>query len=359
VFENCVKSFTDFMKTTAVRLKDIAKKTGVSITTVSRILNGRDTAIPIREETRQRVLLAAAELGYRPNLLARGLRGSRSSLVGVILRDISDPFHIQILQGLHDAATQRGYRLFLGHADFRPDAAVAYGSMFEQSHADGVIIVGDIEGDEAALEVLTSQHQYIVGATDRITRRTYPGVYTDNTQGAQLALDHLWTLGHRNIICVSDPRIRDGRFRVDLYRQFMQEHGIEEKTRVYMTTQDPQASYEVGQEIFSNFSQPEPPTAIFAASDTIAIYLMQAAFQAGINIPNQVSIVGYDNIDMTPFTIPPLTTVNQFGVEMGQSAANLLLDMIEKNQESDEVNDEVLSPALVVRQSTSAPPVDR
>jgi len=181
-------------------------KSNVSITTVSRILNGRETGIPIREETRQRVLSVAAEMGYKPNLLGRGLRGGgRSSLVGVIMRDISDPFHIQILQGIHEAATHRGYRFFLGHVDFRPDAAVACGSIFEESRAHGIIIISDI-------------------------------------------------------------------------------------------------------------------------------------------------------IDITPLTIPPLTTINQSGVEMGRSAANLLLDMIEQNQDGTEVNDIVISPTLVLRQSTGAPP---
>src|SRR5687767_2358933 len=121
-----------------ITLKDIAKEAGVSTTTVSRILNGRDSGITIREDTRERVLAVAQTLGYRPNLMARALRGSRSSLVGVILRDISDPFHIQILQGVQEAATRRGYRLFLGHVNYRPDMAIAYGSMFEQSHADGI-----------------------------------------------------------------------------------------------------------------------------------------------------------------------------------------------------------------------------
>jgi DNA-binding LacI/PurR family transcriptional regulator len=342
--------------TPPVTLKDIAERSGVSATTVSRILNGRDTAIPIREETRQRVLTIAAQLGYKPNLLARSLRdGGRSALLGVILRDISDPFHIQVLKGIDDAANHRGYRLVLGHVDFRPDVALAYGSMFEQSHADGLIIVGDIEGDEVALDVLMRQHQYLVGATDRISRRQYPGVYGDSVLGTHLALDHLWNLGHRNIICVSDPRMRDGRQRVELYQQYMREHGIEDKMRVYLSSQDPEASYRVGEEIFASFNGPERPTAIYAASDTIAIYLMQAAFQAGISIPDQISIIGFDNIDITRFTIPPLTTINQSGVEMGQSAANLLLDMIEQKRESSEVNDVILSPTLVVRQSTSVP----
>jgi LacI family transcriptional regulator len=98
------------------------------------------------------------------------------------------------------------------------------------------------------------------------------------------------------------------------------------------------------------------PTAIYAASDTFAIYLMQAAFQAGIRIPQEISIVGYDNIDFTPDTIPPLTTIEQPGARMGEIAANLLLDMIEQNRENAEVEDIVLTPTLIVRQSTGAPP---
>jgi LacI family transcriptional regulator len=112
----------------------------------------------------------------------------------------------------------------------------------------------------------------------------------------------------------------------------------------------------VGKQILAAFDGPDRPTAIYAASDTIAIGLLQAAFQTRIVVPDQISIVGFDNIDITPFTIPPLTTVNQSGNDMGQTAANLLLDMIEQNRESPDVNDVVLRPTLVVRQSTAAPP---
>jgi LacI family transcriptional regulator len=339
-----------------VTLKDIAKKAGVSTTTVSRILNGRETGIPIREETRVRVIAVANELGYRPNLLARGLRGSKSSLIGVILRDIADPFHVQILRGIHNAATRQGYRLFLGHVDYRPDVAIAYGSMFEQSHADGIIVIGDIEGDDDALNVLIDQHHFVVGVTDRIERRDYPGVYSDNVLGTRLALDHLWNLGHRNITCISDPSNNDGLHRVEVYQDYMQEHGIEDRIRVHMSTQVTHEAYQVGQEFFAGFNGADRPTALYVASDTIAIYFMQAAYQAGVSIPDQLSVVGYDNIDITPFTIPPLTTINQSGVMMGETTATLLLDMIEKEHTADEVNDVVLSPTLVIRESTTVPP---
>jgi LacI family transcriptional regulator len=338
---------------TTVTLRDVAARSGVSVTTVSRILNNRETGVPIRDETRVRILNAAKELGYRPNLLARGLRGSRSSLLGVIARDISDPFHIQILRGIKDAAQPRDYRLFLGHVDYRAEAAIAYSSMFEHSHADGIIVVGDIEGGDPALEILSTQHRFVVGVTDRTERRRVPGVYADSRSGTLLALDHLWELGHRAIMCVSDTRTYDGRKRIEVYRRYLAEHGAGEHIQVHVTDQEPAPAFELGQRIFASFDPASAPTtAIYATSDTIAIGLMQAAFQAGIPIPGRLSIVGYDNIDLAPYTIPPLTTVNQSGVEMGLAAGRLVFDMIDRNVDREAVDDVLLPTTLVVRQST-------
>jgi len=317
----------------------------VSITTVSRILNGRETGVPIREETRQRVLAMAAELGYKPNLLARGLRGSRSSLLGVIARDIGDPFHTQILRGINQVSQER---------DYRPDVALTYGSMFERSHADGIVIIGDLEGGDTALDVIAQQHRYVLGVTDRTTRRQIPGVYGDSIAGTRLALEHLWDLGHRAIICVSDNRTNDGRLRIDLYERFMRDRAVGDRIKVYITDQEPQPAFELGMRIFADFDD-DAPTAIYATSDTTAIGLMQAAFQGGVAIPDRVSIVGFDDIDFAAFTIPPLTTISQAGVEMGRTTAELLLDMIDHSRIRSEVSDVVLAPRLVVRGSTARP----
>ena len=339
----------------SVTLRDVARRVGVSITTVSRILNGRETGVPIRDETRQRVLAVAAEMGYKPNLLARGLRGSRSSLLGVIARDISDPFHIQILRGINAAAQARDYRLFLGHVDYRPDVALTYGSMFERSHADGIIIIGDIEGTESTLEVFAEQHRFVLGVTDRTARRQIPGVYGDSVSGTMLALEHLWGIGHRAIVCVSDVLTFDGRLRIDLYEQFMRERGVGDRIQVHVTQLSPDQSFELGRRMFADFDHETSPTAIFATSDTIAMGLMQAAFQAGIAMPDRISIVGFDDIDFAAYTIPPLTTVSQDGVEMGRVATEVLLEMIDNARDRSEVNDVVLNPRLVVRGSTAAP----
>jgi LacI family transcriptional regulator len=339
----------------SVTLRDVARQSGVSITTVSRILNGRESGIPIREATRERVARTAEELGYRPNLLARGLRGSRSTLLGVIARDIADPFHIQILKGINGAAMERGYRLFLGNVDYQGEEAIAYGSMFERSHADGIIIIGDIEGGDSALTEIASQHVNLVGVTDRTSRRAFPGVYSDSEAGTQLALQHLWDLGHRAIMCVSDVRTADGRLRISVYERFMRERDATAGINVQITDQETDLGFELGQRLFGRSDRRTASTAIYAASDTTAIGLMQAAHQAGIAVPTALSVVGYDDIDMAPFIIPPLTTISQSGLAMGQAAVDVLLEMVEGGRPRNEVEDRVLEPRLIVRGS-SAPP---
>ena len=340
-----------------VTLRDVAEKAGVSITTVSRILNGRETGVPVRESTRERIVAAATELGYRPNLLARALRGSRSSLLGVIARDVTDPYHVQVLRGVNAAARARDYRLFLGHVDYRPDVAAIYGSMFEQSHADGILIMGDIHGGDATLDDIADRQGYVVGVSDRFDRRRVPGVYVDNERGTILALEHLSGLGHQSIICVSDERTADGPYRARVYEQYMADHGVGDRARVYFTTQpDPEPSYRLGRELFGHFDRPSRPTAVFAASDTIAIGLLQAAFQEKITVPEQLSIIGFDDIDIARFTIPPLTTISQSGVEMGRIATEMLLDLIDAGVPHPDVPDVIVEPKLVVRQSTGPVP---
>jgi LacI family repressor for deo operon, udp, cdd, tsx, nupC, and nupG len=335
-------------------LRDVARQSGVSVTTVSRILNGQESGVPIRDETRQRVTRVAEELGYRPNLLARGLRGSRSTLLGIIARDIGDPFHIQILKGINAAALERGYRLFLGNVDYQREEALAYGSMFERSHADGIILIGDIEGGDAAIAELAEQHHNLVGVTDRTARRSFPGVYADSEQGTLLALEHLWQLGHRAIMCVSDVRTADGRLRISVYERFMRERGAVGGIDVQVTDQETDLAFELGRRLFARPMASARSTAIYAASDTTAIGLMQAAHQAGIDLPGQLSVIGFDDIDLAAFTIPPLTTISQAGVDMGRAAIALLLEMVEGGKPRGDVADRVLEPRLIVRSSTAA-----
>jgi LacI family transcriptional regulator len=340
----------------SVTLRDVAQASGVSITTVSRILNGRESGVPIRDDTRERVVRTAADLGYRPNLLARGLRGQASTLLGVIARDIADPFHIQILQGINAASVERGYRMFLGNVDYHAEEALAFGSMFERSHADGIILIGDIQGGEAAADEIASQHGNVVGVTDRTGPRAFPGVYTDSEAGTLLALEHLWDLGHRAITCVSDARTADGRFRIAVYERFMRERGLTDRIDVQVTDQETSLAFDLGSRLFARPLDAMETTAIYATSDTTAIGLMQAAFRAGIAIPERLSIVGFDDIDVAAFMIPPLTTVSQEGVRMGREAVELLLGIVDGSTSAAAATDVVIQPNLVVRSSTAPAP---
>lgn len=337
-----------------IRLKDIADRANVSITTVSRVINGREEGVQIREETRNKILAIAAELGYRPNLMARALRGSQSFLLGVLAQNISSIFHGQILQGLNTTAASRGYRVILGHVQRNVDVAVEYSAMFEQSHADGILIIGELSGSQEAFKILTRQHQHLVIVSDHLPDQKFPSVYSDSRLGTRMAMDHLWGAGHRHIVCVADPSLRDIQVRTDTYIQYMQEHGAEALIQVEHTPRSFQDSYEAGLRFFKElFNHPPVPTAIFAATDSIAIGLLQAAFQLGITIPDDISIIGFDDIDFAAFTVPPLTTLRQDGVAMGEIGLNLLIDMIEHKQERSEIRDIVLPPSLIIRQSTS------
>ena len=249
----------------------------------------------------------------------------------------------------------RGYRLFLGHVDYQPDVAAIYGSMFEQSHADGILLMGDIKGGDAALDDLADRHDHVVGVSDRVGPRRVPGRL--RRQRAGHGPRPRAPVGPRP----SEHRLR--RRRADGRRpgpgrastsSSCASTASADRARVYFTTQpDPEPSYRLGRELFAHFDRPSRPTAVFAASDTIAIGLLQAAFQARIVVPDQLSIVGFDDIDIASFTIPPLTTISQSGVEMGRIAADMLLDMIERGDPAQRVEDVIVAPTLVVRQSTA------
>ena len=287
----------------------------MSITTVSRILNDRESGVPIRQATRDRVLGVAADLGYRPNLLARGLRGSRSSLLGVIARDMSDPFHIQILRGINEVARQRDHR-----AVPRPRRLPARGGdrlrldvrelSRRRHHRDGRHPLA------AARRHSTCSPRSTASSSASPTARRaaqIPGVYADSAAGTQLAMDHLWELGHRSIVCVSDNRTYDGRLRIDRYERYMHEQRRRRPDPGLHHRPGAGAGVRARPRMFAGFDERRWPTAIYATSDTTAIGLMQAAFQAGVAIPDRLSIVGYDDIDIAPFTIPPLTTISQAG----------------------------------------------
>lgn len=349
------------MNSRTITIRDVAEQAGVSQSTVSRVLNCADTQIPISQETRQRVQRVATELGYRPHPGARSLSGSGTGLIGIITREINDPFFAELIDVISNMAKEEGYDLVLGNAKREPENALALRDrMLDPRHCDGLLLCGDLREsaeDHTFLDSMGRDHrlvsvsrgsQHLVGST--------PSVDIDNRKGALLALDHLAQLGHQRIACMNVGRVGDLWERLEAYREFMQEGfgGVPENY-----VQPTKNSYDGGYKATKRLlSLPTPPTALFAMDDTMAIGALGAAVDMGWAVPADLSIVGFDDMEVAAYVRPALTTVRQPTEELGRKALELLLTMIEGEVPCDPCPRLVLEPELIIRDSCG-PPLDR
>jgi len=341
-------------------IRDVAKKAGVSQSTVSRVLNSSKTQIPISEETRQRVQKIVDELGYRPHPGARSLSGTKTGLLGVIMRDIDDPFFAVLIDVISHFAKEQGYELVLGNAKGDPEKAIALRDrMLDPRHCDGLLLCGDLREsleDQSFLAHMGRDHRLVSvarGSTHLV--QGMAAVSIDNNKGALIALDYLFQLGHRRIACQDVGRVGDIRERLEVYKAFMQERldGIP-AGYIQAAQNDCGGGYESTRRLLS---LPVPPTAIFAMDDMMAIGALGAAADLGWAVPKDLSIVGFDDINVSAFIRPALTTVRQPIEELGRKAVELLLTMIASETSCDPCYQLVLEPELIIRESC-APPFD-
>ncbi len=306
-----------------VTMQDIAQVSGVSQSTVSRVLNDSITSVPIAAETRQRVLEAAERLGYRPNPLARGLRGAKTMLLGLIVRDISDLFFTTAVEAVSLSARERNYNVVLGSAHSRADEAIALRAVLETRHCDGIVLLGDVRDQPRLLDDLAASHVPVVALWQGTG---LPGVATiniDNRGGIASAIDHLAGFGHRRFGFIGGYPHGDIRERRAGF--------IEHLTALGMPPHDDHVhaglnNVASGAEAFRNLiGMPDPPTAIVTATDQMAIGALHAAHALGVSVPHQVSIVGFDDIPLAEFTAPPLTSVHQPMGEMAELAVSLAI----------------------------------
>ena len=204
-------------------MRDIAKAANVSQSTVSRVLNNAPTRVPIAEETRERVTLTARRLGYRPNPLARGLRGAPTMLLGAVVRDITDPFFAGAIEALSIEATSRGYNVVLGHAQGRTDQALALTAVLETRHCDAIVLLGDMQDQPRLLADLSTSVVPVVALWQGSSLLEVPTVDVDNVLGVRAGLDHLAGLGHRRIAFVAGRHLGDIREREAAFVDFMTE----------------------------------------------------------------------------------------------------------------------------------------
>lgn len=328
-------------------IREVAQKAGVSYATVSHVINNTRF---VSEETRARVQEAMAELNYRPNAVARSLRSGKTNTIGLILPDSSNPYFAEIGRAIEEEAFGLGYSIILCNMELDPDREILYIDVLLKKQVDGIIFVAT--GDYLPhLALLREQNIPVVMIDRHLPDQEVDTVSTDNYQGGCLATQHLLSLGHRRIACITGPssQITPSGNRLKGYRQALEDARVDyDEQIVCLGDFHPRSGFEITQKLFQ---LPQPPTAIFACNDLMALGALRAANQAGLRVPQELSIVGFDNIDLANFINPPLTTVSQEQEHLGIWATRTLVRRITDRQIP--YVQEVLPTRLVVRESSA------
>lgn len=326
-------------------IRQVAIRAGVSSTTVSHVLNKTRF---VSEETRRRVLEACSELGYQPNALARSLRRGETRTLGLILPDSANPFFAEIGRAIEEAAFDENYSVILCNTE--GDAAVEelYISVLVQKQVDGIIFVSSGEKTAAFQALLNGDIPAVLVDRD-MPELEVDAVLVDNQQGGVLAARHLLDLGHRRIACISGPsHLTPSALRYIGFLETIQEAGILLEPELVLNGDfHPTSGYRATLELLK---RPEPPTAIFVCNDLMAIGVLNAAEELGCRVPVDLAVVGFDDIELASFTVPPLTTLAQPKKEIGQKAIDLLVGRIHDRDLP--VQRTLLPMTLIIRKST-------
>jgi LacI family transcriptional regulator, repressor for deo operon, udp, cdd, tsx, nupC, and nupG len=329
----------------------------VSESTVSRVLNGDDTVIAISEQTRQSVLEAARELDYRPHPGARFLRGRGTGLIGLIVREANDPFFAELINVIAVQAQGRGYGVILGYAHNDPAKALTLTHVLDPRLCDGLLLLGDLgeprQSDELAKRLRRQDHMVMVSRGGGALLGTLPSIGVDNHAGGRLVMNYLTELGHRRIAFVSAKRAGDFHERLLAYERHMHDCcGGAPAAYVQIDENSHEGGY---QAMRRALSLPEPPTAVWCADDTMAVGAYAAAQDQGYAVPEDLSIVGFDDTRVAAYLRPALTTVRQPLEEIGRRAVELLLAKVAAKAQGIETTRIFVEPQLVVRDSCKPP----
>jgi LacI family repressor for deo operon, udp, cdd, tsx, nupC, and nupG len=337
-----------------VTIAEVARAAGVSPGTVSRALSNRPGDAKISAATQQLVRETAERLGYRPNLLASALRTQRTGVIGAIVRDIKDPFLIMVVRELQKAAHAEGVELLLGHAEYDPETADRQLNVM-RNWFDGLVIIGDMLGRQAAISNLDQQETPSVALANGMSqdKSAKPLVSIDDALGTRLGLDYLYSLGHRRIAFMGDTQFAGIRARWATFQQYVEEYSLF-WTDAYLQScsNDRAAAIECIQSLL-NLAQ--PPTAIFCMNDLLALGAMSGAWRMGWRVPETISVLGFDDIEEASTSFPALSTIRQPVRDMATEAFKLLQRLIEGSPLEDAQLPIIIQPKLVIRRSCSPP----
>lgn len=326
-----------------VSLKQVAERLGLNPATVSVVLNnvpGRS----IPQTTRDRIKAAAREMNYQPNLLARSLRSRRTLTIGILVPELGEGYHTQIMSGIGDQLISAGYFYFTAHHRHQANVVDEYIRMFIGRGAQGIIAIDTlIEHPVPVPVVAVAGHRQIEGVTN---------VVLDHARAAQLTLNHLYSLGHRHIAFMrGQPFSSDSDDRWTQLQRYSKELGLEVRPELVISLDRDMSSPELGYPVVQQLlASKQPFTAIVAFNDIAAIGSVRALQDLNLRVPADVSVIGFDDINAASYTSPRLTTIKQPLAEIGRIATQALLNRIHDTQPPrDEIT---VQPTLVVREST-------
>jgi LacI family transcriptional regulator len=327
-------------------IKDIARKVNVSYATVSRALNNK---YGVKRETREKILRAAREVDYRPNAIARGLVKKQTHSIGLIIPDITNPFFPEVARGIEAGAQEAGYSIFLCNTSWDKGREMQYANLLSQKRVDG-IIVAPVSPNVRAFEQALGGRIPVVYVSHAPKGTESSFVMIDNVRGGFLATQHLIETGRLPVGFIGAPE--DSRAldeRLEGYKRALRGHGLEVQER-YIQFGDfrRETGYRIIQRMIDEKTQPR---GVFGENDLLALGVMQGARERGLDIPDQLAVVGFDDIPLASFPEIQLSTISQPKYEMGRIAVEILLDRLHPGDTAQPPRRVVLEPELIIRRS--------
>jgi len=345
-----------------VTMQDIALKAGVSTATVSRVLNKQNSGIPISSDTKERVLRIAKELGYSPNMYAKTLRTKESMLIGVVVWDLTDFFFSDILRGIENTLHTAGYNLLLNSAEAESERERSCLKRMRDLHVDGILLVGGSTlSYNSYLEKLGIDSSSIVLIATSVDNEEINSVTVDNYTGGYIGMEYLLDTERKSYAYIAGSRkTADMEKRLLGVREAVEDLGKERHFEVRDIGPGERHGYEAA---INLLSKGELPISIFAVSDLTAFGVIRAVKDRNLRIPEDVAVLGFDDISMSTFFHPRLSTIRQPRYQMGEMGAGILLDAIKQKRTKEPTNSEaensrrstkqiMLSPELITREST-------
>ncbi len=305
----------------SVTIKDVAQKAGVSPATVSRVVSNRGS---VSEKTRRKVLTAVRELGYRPNVIARSMVTKSTQMVGLVLTDIMNPFFAELARGVESTLWEEGYTLILANTDEDIQREQAVVSALVEKQVDGLILVPASSRQASHLLEIVHQQVPLVLVDRGVDDLLVDTVLVDNENGAYYAVSHLIRLGHRDIGMILDNLdITTNIERLAGYHRAMREQGLTAQEQWVRSCQYTlQSAYDIA---YDMFQAPHHPTALFTASNFMTLGAIKAILDLGLKVPEDIALVGFDDLEWNQLFYPRLTAVAQPVFDLGRVAAQRLL----------------------------------